>query len=187
MLVHCYVLMICYLNSRVLGFSAIWIYAVLIINYQLILPINIKQCLYAAVGNMSIQLCHLGSRMHQITFNITLISYKVTQCIYMHWFTWMILLSFHIPKTNIRIIYILYLTGFPSLSTILSTISVSCFLKRLRFLAILFQLPVLVFFRPRLMLSKKSHCQYLSRIYRPSQGKQITDCLLRVLHRLPYH
>ena len=41
-----------------------------IIRYQLILLIYIKHLLHAAVGSLSIQLCLLGLRMHQLIFNI---------------------------------------------------------------------------------------------------------------------
>ena len=70
MLGHYHVLMTYYLDSRVLGFSVVWIYMMVIIRYQLILLIDIKQLLHAAMGSMSIQLCLLGLRMHQLIFNI---------------------------------------------------------------------------------------------------------------------
>ena len=41
-----------------------------IIRYQLILLIDIKQLLHAAMGSMSIQLCLLGLKMHQLIFNV---------------------------------------------------------------------------------------------------------------------
>ena len=59
-----------YLDSRVLGFSVVWIYGMVIIRYQLILLIDIKWLLHAAMGSMSIQLYLLGLRMHQLIFNI---------------------------------------------------------------------------------------------------------------------
>ena len=41
-----------------------------IIRYQLILLIDIKQLLHASMGSMSIKLRLLGLRMHQLIFNI---------------------------------------------------------------------------------------------------------------------
>ena len=70
MLCHFHVLMTYYLDSRVLGFSELWIYRMVIIRYQLILPIDIKWLFYITRGSMSIQLCLSGLRMHQLIFNI---------------------------------------------------------------------------------------------------------------------
>ena len=42
-----------------------------IIRYQLILMIDLKWLLHAALGSMSIQLCRLGLKMHLLIFNIT--------------------------------------------------------------------------------------------------------------------
>ena len=75
MLGNYHILMTYYLNSRVLGFSVVYIYVMGIIRYQLILLIIVKQCLHVAVDSMSIQLCHSGLRMHQLIFNITKITY----------------------------------------------------------------------------------------------------------------
>ena len=41
-----------------------------IIRYQSILLIDIKQLLHAAMGSMSIELCILDLGMHQLNFNI---------------------------------------------------------------------------------------------------------------------
>ena len=87
---------------------------------------------------------------------------------FVHWFTWMIFLSFHILKKNIESMYVWYLIGLPSSSIMLSARSVSCFLRRLSFLATLSQLLVLVLFRPRLMLLSSGYSQYVSRMYRLS-------------------
>ena len=46
-----------------------------IIRYQLILLIDIKWHLHAAMSSMSIQLCHLVLKMPQLIFNNTQISY----------------------------------------------------------------------------------------------------------------
>ena len=48
-----------------------WIYGMVIIRYQLILMIDIKWHLHTAMGSMSIQLCHLALKMHQLISNIT--------------------------------------------------------------------------------------------------------------------
>ena len=90
----------------------------------------------------------------------------VTQLMFVHWFTWIILLAFYILKKNIRSIYIWNLIGLPSSSIMLSTRSVNCFPRRLNFLATLFQLLVSVLFSPRLMLSNIVHSQYISKTYR---------------------
>ena len=71
MLGHYHVLMTYYLDSRVLGFSVLLMYRTVIIRYQLILLIDIKQLLHAVMGSMSIQLYLLGLRMHQLIFNFT--------------------------------------------------------------------------------------------------------------------
>ena len=39
-----------------------------IIRYQSILVIHIKWCFYATMVGMGIQICHLGLKMHQLTF-----------------------------------------------------------------------------------------------------------------------
>ena len=70
MLGHYHVLMTYYLDSRVLGFSVVWIYRMVIIKYQLILLIYVKRLFHAAVGSISIQLCLLCLRMHQLLFNV---------------------------------------------------------------------------------------------------------------------
>ena len=70
MLGHYHILMTYYLDSRVLGFSVVWIYGKANIRYQLIMLIDIKQLLHSGIGNVSIQLCLLGLRMHQLIFNI---------------------------------------------------------------------------------------------------------------------
>ena len=70
----------------------------------------------------------------------------------MHLFTWMIFLSFHILKKNIKCMYIWYLIGLPDSNIMSSARSVSCFPGRLRFLVTLSWLLVSVLFRPRLML-----------------------------------
>ena len=75
MLSFCYVLMICYLNSRLLGFFAAWIYAIVIIRYQLIVMIDIKWRLSVVIGKMSIQLCHLDLRIPQLNINVVRIRY----------------------------------------------------------------------------------------------------------------
>ena len=64
MLGHCHILISCHLKSRVLGFLVVWIYTLIIIRYQLILLIDVKQCSHAAIGNMSIQFYYLGLIMH---------------------------------------------------------------------------------------------------------------------------
>ena len=56
MLPHYNILMNYYLNSRVLGFSVVWIYGMVIIRCQLILLIDVKWLLYATIGSMSIYL-----------------------------------------------------------------------------------------------------------------------------------
>ena len=53
MLGHYHVLMIYYLKSRVLGFSVVWIYGIVIISYLLILLIDVKWLLHATMGGMS--------------------------------------------------------------------------------------------------------------------------------------
>ena len=70
MLGHYHILMTYYLDSKVLGFSVVWIFKMVIIRYQLILLIDIKQLLHATMGSTSIQLCLLGLRMLQIIFNV---------------------------------------------------------------------------------------------------------------------
>ena len=75
MLGYYHELMAYYLNTRVLKFSVVWIYRMVIIRYQLILLIDVKWLFHAAMGGMSIQLCLLGLKMHQLIFNITRISY----------------------------------------------------------------------------------------------------------------
>ena len=82
---------------------------------------------------------------------------------FVHWFTRMIFSSFHILKKNIESMYVWYLIGLPSSSIISSARSVSCFLRRLSFLATLSRLLVLVLFRPRLMLLSSGHSQHISK------------------------
>ena len=69
MLGHCHISMTCYINSRVLAFSVVWIYLMVVARYQLILLIDIKWRLHAAVGSIIIQL-YSGLRMHQLIFNV---------------------------------------------------------------------------------------------------------------------
>ena len=59
-----------YLDSRLLGFFLVCIYEMSIIRYQLILLIDMKQHLNAAIGSMSVQLYLSGLKMHQLTFNV---------------------------------------------------------------------------------------------------------------------
>ena len=70
MLGHCYISITCYFNSRLPGFFIIWIYIIVILKYQLILLIDVKQHLHIAMGNKSIQLYCSSLKMHQLTFNI---------------------------------------------------------------------------------------------------------------------
>ena len=69
MLGHYHILMTYCFDARVLRFSIVWIYGMVIIRYQLILLIAVKWLLYTSMGNMSIHLYLLDLRMHWLIFN----------------------------------------------------------------------------------------------------------------------
>ena len=157
-----HILMTWYLNSRVPGFSVVWIYGMFIIGYQLILLIDTKWHLHATMGNMSIQLCLSGLRMHQLFLTLYKLAIRRSS-----WYWCIGLLGcFFFSRTKEEHQKHICMV-FDRLAQFKYHIKCKkC--ELLSFLVTISWLLVLVLFRPRLMLSSSGYSQYLSRMYRTS-------------------
>ena len=129
--------MTCYLNSRVLGFSVVWIYAMVIFRYKLVLLIDMKWRFHATMGSINIHWYHW---IQEYTDSLLTLHESATTCdlLDIYALAYLIILSSQVPKKNIGSMYIWFLTGLPSSSHYVKCKKCELFSKKVEFLGHIF-------------------------------------------------